>query len=50
MDSKSINSLRLVTTQTGVQKRSAERLLRGNWKARGARQNVVKTRISATLG
>jgi len=50
MGNKSINSLRLVTTQTGVQKRSAGRLFKSNWKARGVKQNVVKTRISAMLG
>lgn len=50
MDNKKINLLRLVTTQTGVQKRSAEKHLRSNWKARGAKQSAVKTKISAILG
>jgi len=50
MGNKSTNSSRLATTQTGVQKRSAEKRFRGNWKARGVKQNAVKTRISAMLG
>jgi len=50
MDNKNINLLRLVTTQTGVQKRSAEKHLRSNWMARGVKQSAVKTKISAILG